>query len=124
MVAFNDFTQDNLGFVYVSLVKTENSLEGHPIFTGYKVEGWMNKGSKPTLDRHFFLLRTKKNGEEKLGLFETSKVTNVEFPAKNLIIFRTQNSQYSLTMHPEVEYDLEMITRTWVKQIMTNSNYP
>ena len=94
--------------VYVVVTKTgdKGTIDAHKIYEGYTVEGWMFE--PPVVGKTFTILRVKRNGVEKIGLFETSRVEEVlvmmtRTPSQ--YIFQTLNSYYRIDLHPEVEYD-------------------
>lgn len=93
---------------YITLEKVTDlgTIENHEITEGYRVEGWSTM--MPQVGWQFSFLRTIKNtGEEKLGLFETSRVQSVVLDDGNPdeVSFRTRNSTYILLIDRTHVYD-------------------
>lgn len=79
----------------IKLTKIE-ALEGRPIDNvteGYVIEGFM--GSFPAVGKSFSVLRTKRNDVERIGLFQTSPITEIEMINTGYLI-QTQNSRYHM----------------------------
>jgi hypothetical protein len=79
----------------IKLTKIE-ALEGRPIDNvteGYVIEGFV--GSFPAVGKSFSVLRTKRNDVERIGLFQTSPITEIEMINTGYLI-QTQNSRYHM----------------------------
>ena len=81
--------------IVFSKVHDLNTIRDHPIFEGYCAEGLMFV--PPVAGKSFSFLRTNRNGMNRLGVFTTTIVENVEQLEDGSMKVSTRNSVYHLT---------------------------
>ncbi len=95
-LTFQDESEMPLGhYVQVEKVGDTGAYDGHPISTGYTLKGYILNA--PEMGASFRVWRTERNGIEKPGIFESTKVlATVTFP-DGTTLFQTANSTYRIT---------------------------
>ncbi len=92
----NDSASDLWWYIRLTKETDLGTINNHEIYEGYKIEGYINR--MPIAGERFNVLRTQRNGIQRLGQMSTSAVQEVLTTGEETIVFSTMNSTYRLVI--------------------------